>query len=454
MKRLILFINLIWILNLIAQQTPPVKIDGVAAVVGSEAILRSDIANMRLQMKEQNLLSPDTDDCQLLEMILQEKLLVNEAKEDTLITQNINKNDLREQAEQQLKYIKMQAGGLEQVLQLYHKNSEEELLNEITDFNYNRSLYDAMKNKITEKVEITPDEVKKFFENIPENKRPEFTTQVKLEQIVIKPEPDSTEVKNVINRLNTIREAILKGEKSFRAQAILYSQDPGTRTSGGLMTIDKTTPLVQSFKEIAFSLNEGEISKPFKTEYGWHIILVEKIKGRKRDIRHILLIPNISTKNINEAKQKLEKIKQRILDGELSFEEAAKEFSDDEESANRGGLIIDPATGESLMEVTKLPPNIYGQLIGRNEGDLTDIITDRTPTGQTRFILIKIKKKIPPHKADFVKDYPKIYQMALEKKKEKAIRSWIQEHLKNVYIYISDDYKKCHFKNNWLKKSA
>ncbi len=453
MKRIVLFINLI-IFSLLSAQQKPVKIDGIAAVVGSEAILRSDISNMRLQMQEQKLLSPGTDDCQLLEMILQEKLLVNEAKEDTLITQNINENDMRDQAEQQLKYIKMQAGGLDQVLQLYHKNNEEELLEEITRFNYNRALYDAMKNKITEKVEITPDEVKKFFESIPENDRPEFSTQVELEQIVIKPKPDSTEVKKIVNRLKEIRQAVLNGEKSFRAQAILYSQDPGTRANGGLMTIDKTTPLVQSFKDVAFSLNEGEISQPFETEYGWHIVLVEKIKGRKRDIRHILLVPAISSKNLDEAKEKLEKIKKRIQDGELTFEEAAKEFSEDEESAKRGGLLIDPATGESLMEVTKLPANIYGQLIGRSQGDMTDIVTDRTPTGQVRFILIKIKRKIPPHKADFVKDYPKIYQMALEKKKEKAITDWIEEHLKNVYIYISDDYKHCHFKNDWLKKNT
>ncbi len=432
-------------------QKKPVKVDGIVAVVGSEAVLQSDIDNMRLQLKEQKMLTKDMDNCRLLEMILQQKLLITEALSDTTLTQTVNREDLREQARQQLKYIKMQSGGLDQVLEMYHKKNEAELLDAITDFNYNQALYNAIKQKITGNVEITPDEVKAFYNNIPKDRLPEFNTQVKLAQIVIRPKPDTLEVQRVVNQLKAIKKAVEKGEKSFSAQAILYSQDPGTRINGGLMTIDKNTPLVKEFKEIAFSLNEGEISEPFKTVFGWHIIKVEKIKGRKRDIRHILLIPAITEKNKEDAKKLLEKIKKRIADGEISFEQAAKEYSEDEETKKRGGLIIDPATNDSYIEITKLPPNIYGQLIGREKGDMTDIIEDRDQTGQIRYILVKILDKIPPHKADFIKDYAKIYQMALDKKKEDYIVKWIDRHIHNNYIYISDEYKKCRFKNKWLQ---
>ncbi len=433
-----------------AQSGKRILVDGIAAVVGNEPILRSDIANLRLQMKEQGIDLTGMDDCALLETLLQRKVLISEALTDTTITQTINPESLRDQARQQLKYFEMQAGGLDKVLEMYHKKTKEELIDAITDFNYKNELFNAMQRKITEKVEITPDEIKRFFDSIPSDLRPEFPTQVQLRQIIVQPQPDSAEVERVKKRLNQIRENILKGETTFNAQAVFYSEDPGTRSQGGLMTIDRNTPLVKEFKDVAFSLDEGQISKPFRTSFGWHIVKVEKVKGRQREIRHILLIPKLNAKNLEEAKQKLEKIRKSILAGEMTFEEAAKNFSDDEESKKRGGLMIDPASGETLLETTKLDPAVYAQLVGRNAGDLTDVFEAKDPMGNVSYKLIKIDKKIPPHKADFVKDYAKISQMALEAKKQKAIIRWIKQHLKNTYIYIAPDYRKCKFKINWL----
>jgi len=446
------FWGLFWlwgIMHLNAQQR--IKADGIAAVAGSEAVFISDIQATRTQLKEQGLDSDNPDDCQILENILKEKVLVNEARRDTIITKTVTREAVRQQARQQLNYIKAQAGGLEKVLEMYNKNNEEELLDEITEFNYKRELASAMQKKITENVEITPDEVKAFFEKIPPDRLPEFPTQLELQQIVIKPKPSPEEEKRVVEKLRQIRNDILKGKKSFRAQAILYSQDPGTRINGGLMTIDKNTPLVQEFKDVAFSLEEGEISEPFKTEYGWHIVMVEKIKGRKRDVRHILLIPEITHENKNEARKHLEKIREKIINGELTFEEAARNFSDDKETAKLGGLIVDPNTNESLLEVTRLDPQMYARLIGRNEGDITEIIEDTDPMGRTVYKIYRIKRKIPAHKADFVKDYAKISQLALEDKKNRIIRQWIKDRIKNIYIRIDDAYKNCDFEINWLK---
>ncbi len=449
MKRYFVWMGIFaWMQVFYAQQK--ILVDEIAAVVGNEAILKSDIANMRLQLKEQGLLTEGTDDCKLLEMIMKEKMLVAEAKLDTTITKTVRKEDLREQAKQQLEYIKMQAGGLEEALKLYNKNTEKELLDEITEFNYNKELFNAMKRKITEKVEITPDEVKRYFDSIPPDKRPEFSTQVELAQIVIKPKPSEEEVERVKKQLEKIRESVLKGETTFRTQAVLYSQDPGSRANGGLYTIDKNTPFVQEFKDIAFSLDEGEISRPFKTSFGWHILMVEKIQGRKRDIRHILLIPVIKEEDKKKARELLEKIKKRIEDGELTFEEAARNFSEDEETKKRGGLIIDPNTGESLLEAKRLSPKVYAQLIGRSEGALTGIVEETDPTGMVSYKLFKIKKKVPPHKADFIKDYAKISEMALAAKKEREVNNWIKNRLKEAYIYISDAYKKCDFAKQWL----
>ncbi|NPA42969.1 MAG: peptidylprolyl isomerase [Chlorobi bacterium] len=432
---------------LTAQQR--LKADGIAAVVGNEAVFVSDIQAAKIQLKEQGLLDSTWTDCKLLENILKEKVLVNEAQRDTVIAKTVTREAVRDQARQQLNYIKAQAGGLEEVLEMYGKNNEEELLEEITEFNYKRELANAMRNKITEKVDVTPDEIRRFYESIPPDQLPEFPTRLELQQIVIRPKPDPAEEERVKNRLAEIREAILKGEKSFRAQAILYSEDPSTRISGGLMTVDKNTPLVQEFKDVVFSLEEGEISEPFRTEFGWHIVMVEKIKGRKRDIRHILLIPKITRENKEEARKKLEEIREKIAKGELTFEEAARNFSDDEQTAKLGGLMVDPNTNETLIEVTRLEPQVYARLIGLGEGDMTSVVEETDPLGRPVYKLYRIRKKVPAHKADFVKDYARISQLALEAKKNRIVNEWIADRLKEIYVRIDDDYKNCDFELNW-----
>jgi len=255
----------------------------------------------------------------------------------------------------------------------------------------------------------------------------------------------------VIDKLKEIKKKVENGS-SFRVQAILNTEDPGSRANGGKYVITRKSPFVQEFKDVAFSLEEGQISEPFKTQFGWHILYVEKVNGKERIVRHILLRPEVGFLNRRAAEKKIDIIRKRIMDKELTFEEAAKEFSDDEETKKLGGKIVNPNTGESLLDLTLLDPKLHQYVQDLKEGEITDVINEKTRTGDENYKIIWIKKRIPTHKMDFVKDYPKIKEMALEKKKEKVIIKWMNEHIKDNYIKLNKDYAGCKFNSNWKKQ--
>jgi len=433
--------------NLLQAQEKRIKVDGIAAVVGNQIVLDSEVEQFKIQLKQQGLDVKDMNDCKILERLMQDKLLLLEAQKDTLV--NVSEKEVNSMVEQQIEYMKAQMGGdIDKVLEFYNKKTLLELKNELAELDRNKKLSELMRQKVVKDVDVSPEEVKEFFDAIPKDKIPEIGTQVELYQIVIKPKPNKEAEQKVIDKLNEIKKKVEEGS-SFRAQAVLYSEDPGSRASGGKYVINRKSAFVQEFKDVAFSLEKGQVSAPFKTEFGWHILTVEEINGQERTVRHILMIPEVSFLDKRAAQKQLDTIKKRILDKELTFEEAAKEFSDDEETKNLGGKIINPNTGESLLELTLLDPRLHQIVQDMKQGEISEIVTEKDRTGKETYKIIYVKKRIPTHQMDYVKDYPKIKEMALEQKKEKILIKWINEKIKNNYIKINEDYKNCEFDSNW-----
>ena len=256
----------------------------------------------------------------------------------------------------------------------------------------------------------------------------------------------------MIDRLKGFRRDILENGSSFATKAVLYTQDPGSRSEGGLMVIDRSTPLVKEFRDIAFSLQDGEISEPFETEFGFHIVYVEKTRGERKDVRHILLVPEIKEAQEEEAKDLVKLVRKRIVDGELTFEEAAKEFSDEEETKYDGGLLTIPQTGSRRFELTKVDPDIYSKIDDLEDGEVSLVFTDQTRTGQKQYLLYSVNNRLEEHKADYVNDYIKIKELALRQKQIKAIEKWQEEKIAETYIKINGENRDCDFVSNWLKK--
>jgi len=232
----------------------------------------------------------------------------------------------------------------------------------------------------------------------------------------------------------------------------LYSDDKGSSATGGFYKMNRKTPFVKEFKDVAFSLAEGEISEPFETTFGYHIIYVEKIRGQELDLRHILLTPAVTDQALKDAKEKAVLIKAKIDKKEISFAEAARTESDEKETKTNGGLLVNPKTQDTRFELTKMDPALYSQVSNLKDTEVSQPILDTEPSGKKKYKLITVTNRINEHTADYAKDYIKIRELALKEKQINAIAKWSEEKIKETYVKINGEYRNCEFTNNWLKK--
>ena len=425
------------------------KVDGIAAVVGGYVILDSDIDLMYKDLKSQGVSTEDITDCQLAGSLLENKLYAHHAIQDSIV---VSDAEVRNYVDQQITQMVAQVGSMQKVLNFYKRDSEIEFRNELFELNKQQELSKRMQQSIIEKVEITPEEIRSFFDNIPEEERPFFGDEVEVAQIVVKPEVPEAEKQKVIDRLNQFREDIVDNGASFGTKAVLYSQDPGSSSDGGRMLINRKDGLDKEFKDTAFSLQEGEVSEPFASQFGYHIIKVEKVIGQNLEIRHILLIPDVTMATVESARTKIDSLRTKILNKEITFGEAAKKFSDEEQTAANNGKLINPTNGDTRFELKKIDPELYEQVNNLEEGDVSLILKDQERTGKVFFKIITVNKRYKEHKADFVQDYMKIKELALRDKQLNAIAKWQKEKIADTYIKINGKYRNCPFESDWLKK--
>jgi peptidyl-prolyl cis-trans isomerase SurA len=426
-----------------------VKIDGIVATVGDYTILDSDIDKSLLELSSQDISIKDITRCQMLGKLMEERLYAHHAVQDSL---KITDAEIKSTMEEKIASMVEQIGSMEKLIEFYKQKSVEDFKSFFFDILKLNKLTSDMQKKIVDAVEITPEETKTFFNKIPKNELPLFGDELELSQIVIKPKVSATEKQNVIDKLKEFKKEIQTEGASFATKAVLYSQDPGSKGDGGLMKVSRKTPLVKEFKEVAFSLNEGEISEPFETQYGYHIIYIEKVRGQELDLRHILLYPKITEESMKEAKTELENIRKKIIDEKVTFAEAARSSSEDKETKTNGGIILNPRTMDTRFELTKMDPSLYGQVSDLNEGDVSNVISDEDQTGKKIFKLLNVTKRHASHIADYANDYLKIKELALKEKQIKTIGKWSTEKIRDTYVKVNGEYKDCPFNYNWLKK--
>lgn len=424
------------------------KIDGIIATVGDYLILDSDIDKTYLELSSQGNSIKDITRCQMLGKLLEDKLYAHQAIQDSIV---IRDEEVKEKMNEQLNYMVEQLGSMEKVISYFKKSDEEEFRNELFEIIKMNKLTSEMQKKIIDAVEITPEETRNFYKAIPQSDLPLFGAEMEVAQIVIAPLISEEEKQRVVNRLKEIKAEVLAGA-SFKTRAVIYSDDKGSASSGGFYKINRKTQFVKEFKDVAFSLGEGEISEPFETEYGYHIIMVEKIKGQEVELRHILMMPKVSDKALKEAKEKIIAIKKKIESGEITFAEAARTMSDEKETRANGGVLMNPKTQDTHFELTKMDPSLYSEVSNLKNNAITSPILDDDPRTGKKYKIITVTNRINEHTADYARDYIKIKDLALKEKQIKAIAKWSDEKIKETYIKINGEYKDCLFTNNWLKK--
>ncbi len=426
------------------------RAEGVAAVVGEYVILDSDIDKSYLELQQQGISIEGITRCQLLGKLMEDKLYAHQAKIDSLM---VSDEQINAKIAQQIQYMISQLGSEEKVAQFYRKDNIEEVRKELFEVNKTVALASQMQGKVVEEVEITPEEVRNFFYKIPEDQRPIFGSEVEVAQLVIEPEITEEAKQKVIDRLNVLRSDVVDNGASFATKAVLYSKDPGSASKGGLIEgIRRDAPFAKEFKDHAFSLLEGEVSEPFETQFGFHILYVERIRGQAVDVRHILLFPEVSEASVKAAREKIDSIRTKIVNKEITFSDAAKRYSTDKETRNNGGQLVNPVTLDTRFDLTKMDPELGAQVYNLEEGEVSKVFSERDYAGKMKFKILTVTKRYDEHPADFVKDYEKVKELALKEKQIKTIEKWQNKTIKSTFIQVNNEFRDCDFTSNWLKE--
>lgn len=424
-------------------------VDGIAAVIGDEIILDSDITEQINYAKQQGVAT--TDKCEFMESLLSNKLLVYEAKRDTLIESR--SAQIKEGVEGKYKQIAAQFPDEKAMLDLYKFRNAFEMKNALEKIENDNYYGQAKMQRITDKMDVTPNEVTDFF-NMYKTQFPEIKDEVTIAQIMMYPELTEAHKQELIDRLKKIKTDIQKGE-SFESQARIYSEDPGSAPAGGLMKNIYKGQMVKPFEAAALNLQEGEISEPVETEFGFHIIQLVKKSGKMYEARHILLKAVPTAEEIKTAEKKLDSIKTLVTSGKMTFKDAAFKFSNDKRTKFNGGLIAGN-DGSNKIERSSLPGSISYELAGLNKGDITapfEDVDDNTRGEAARKVvkIVKIEDVIPQHTMTLESDYDRIKQYALRKKQNEAVEKWVNTRIPSVFISLDKRYKDCNFKSDWKK---
>ena len=424
------------------------KVDGVIGVVGDYVILDSDIDKSYLELKSQNIDIKDIQRCQMFGKLLEDKLYAHQAIQDSIV---VTDADVNTKLDEQVNYMVEQLGSMEKVVQYFKKPNEAEFRSDLFEIIKVNRLTSEMQKKIVDEVSITPEEVRNFFKKIPKDDLPVFGAEMEVAQIVIKPVVSKESKQAVIDKLKEIKKEVQDGS-SFYGKAVLYSEDPGSSSQGGFYKMDRKTQFVKEFKDVAFSMAEGEISEPFETDFGFHIIFLEKIRGQEVDLRHIVISPKVTDESLKAAKEKATLIRSKIEEKKITFTEAARTMSDEKETRNDGGVLTNPKTQDTRFELTKMDPSLYAQVSNLKDKEVSEPIVDEGRTGGKFYKIITVTNRFEEHTADYSKDYTRLKELALKEKQIKAIAKWSEEKIKETYIKINGEYRDCVLTNNWLKK--
>ena len=418
--------------------------------MGDYVILDSDNDKTFSEMETQGISTKNVSRCELLGKLMEDKMYAHHAIQDSL---EVSDTEIYSYVDQSIEYFTEQLGSLEKVLEFYNKNDELSFRDELYQLNKIQKLSQLMQSKIVDDVEVTPEEVKLFYESIPLIDLPIFGTELEISQIVVEPNVSDEEKNRVIDLLNTFKNDVEEKGLSFASKAILYSQDPGSRANGGKYTLHRKRPrMVKEFRDIAFSLEEGEISSPFKSEFGWHILTVEKIRGQQVDIRHILITPNVDESKLGESKKLLDTIRKRIIDKEIEFKDAAFNFSYEKETRNNGGKLINPITGDTRFELTKMDPKLYNQVKNLDQGEISLPLLESDRSGLKKYKIIMVSERFEEHVADFSKDFTKIKDLALKDKQLKTVKKWLRLKIDETFVNVNKLFRDCTFSKNWTKQ--
>jgi len=439
---MVLFLTTFVTINAFAQTAKSKKLDGIAAVIGDQIVLESDVERDFIQSQQQGL--QVSNRCEFLNDILMEKMLIDRAKQDTLIS--VTNDEVTRALNGQISDFVQRGGGEESVLKFFGFRTMAEMKNEMKYIVEDNIFSRRKREMIVTGLDATPEEVRTFFEKN-KTELPDVKEEITLSHIIMYPEVSEENEQKIVDELKGIKKEIEEGS-SFATKAILYSEDPGSANNGGQYLKVTRGKMVKEFDAVAFNLEEGEISDPFKTDFGYHIIQLDKRRGQELDLRHILITLKPTEEELSKSVEKLDSIRVLINDGKMTFKDAAVRFSNDKFTKYNEGNLTNNQNGEDRFEKINLPLAEFSAVTGLNEGDLTQVFNDDYENKKV-VRLIRVNKIYPEHKVNYEDDYYRIKQFAIRFKEQDVLVDWVKKQIPDSFIKIGDDYKSCEFPINW-----
>lgn len=420
--------------------------DKIIAVVGDKIVLKSDIDNTILDMQRQGIEVPSDARCLSLEQAMGIKALVLQAEKDSL---PVTEEEIAADIENQIRGF-INAYGSKDELERVAGRTIYQLKEDFKEGFRERKLANAMRGKIVEGIRITPNEVKAYFDKVPKDSLRFYESEVEIGQVIIYPKANRDAEEYAIEQLNEFKKQLESGKRDMKTLAALYSDDPGSKDNAGQYEINRNEKQWDpAFLSKAFSLKEGQISAPFKSKFGYHIIQMVSRAGDDAVVRHILKIPQVTASEVTAAISRLDSVRAKLIAGTITFGEAVNKYSDDEASKFTGGMKQNNEGGTNLT-IDQLDKDLVVMLKDLKVDEYskpTEFMDERQKKGVR---IVYLKSKSEPHRENMKDDYNKIAQRALEEKKNNALEKWFLEKVPTYYIKVDEDYQHCSQMDKWL----
>ncbi|MGY8954792.1 MAG: foldase protein PrsA [Flavobacteriales bacterium] len=421
------------------------SIDKIEAVLGDEIILTSEIESQYLQYLSQGHTKSNEIRCQIVEDLLFQKLLVNQAKLDSLVVSN---DEVEDEVNKRLSYFETQLGSVQKVEDYFGK-SKANIKLELGKVIKDQFMAQKMQTKLTSSLKVTPAEVKESYALLSDAEIPTMPTQVEVAQIVIKPEITDDQKDNIREKLNNFRDRVYNGE-DFKMLATLYSDDPGSAIKGGELGFVNRGDLVPEFERAAFRLKEGEISKVVESQFGYHIVQLIERRGEQINVRHILIKTKVTATALHAAKLKMDNIAKEINEETITFDQAVSEYSDDENKSN-GGLLLNPNTMSTSHTLEDMAPALRLVIEKLKETEVSSPAVIQMQDENKAYRILRLNKRTEQHKANLVDDFAKIKEYSINAKKQETLEKWKSITIAKTYIKLSDELTKCELAKKWSK---
>ncbi|GHU91357.1 peptidylprolyl isomerase [Bacteroidia bacterium] len=431
--------------------------DEVIWVVGDEAIFKSDVENARLQMQMQEEHLNGDPYCVIPEQMAIQKLYLHQAKLDSI---TVNESQVMQYVERWINNVVEKIGSREKVEE-YFGRTIAELREENREQVRDNQIVMQVRNKLVGTVKVTPSDVRQYYNRIPQDSLPFINTTVEAQIITMEPQIALAQIDQVKAKLRELSDMVSSGEAQFSALARVWSQDKGTANRGGDLGFVGKGSLVPEFAAAAFELNDpNKVSRIVETEYGFHIIQLLEKRGDRINVRHILMKPEATMSEMSSASMKLDSIRNDILAGKFSFEEAAPYISSDKDTRNNNGLMVNShsespseRTGTSQFELGELPGEVAKALDKMEVGEISKPFTFINGKGREVVAIVKLKSRTLGHKANIADDYQSLKMMVENQKSEDILNKWLMKKIKETYIRVDPAWQNCDFQlSGWVKK--